>query len=549
MRAVGQTNGGQTADLSAADRSSLSEFLRRNRERALAEWEVAIRAIPAAALLDRDELRDHMPSLIDRVLEVVEGQAELSAGELPDLHAIERMREGFNLEQLAWEYSALRSTLLRLNVLEGSTLTAGALVVLNDAIDQAVIRALTHFHRARLRMLEALDRIAREGLVAEPEALDALLHRLLRVILDTTESVDTAVIFLLQWDRLVLRAAVGLEREVEGAFSLDVGEGFAGAVAASKKPLLTHSAETDPRVRNEVLRMNGVRALYGVPLIYGDQVIGVAKMGSRVASDFGAEDRQILRSTADRAAAFIAQRRVAEERELFLHVLGHDLRSALNTIVLGSMSFGRSESLSPSGKKTVERLMAAARRMEQIVGDLGDYAKAQATGALPLDREEVDLGEVVRQLASELQALHADRELRVELDGDATGEWDRGRLSRVLANLVGNAIAYGAPSTPVSLAVAAEGEWVTLRVHNAGAPIPAELMPRLFVPFQRGSTGTGTGLGLFIVHQIVHAHGGSVAVDSAPGRGTTFSVRLPRRARGSSPEPGVAHANQPGAGG
>jgi signal transduction histidine kinase len=472
-----------------------------------------------------------MPSLMDRVLKVVEGQAESPTGEVPDLHAMERMREGFNLEQLAWEYSALRSTLLRLNVAEGSTLTADAFVVLNDAIDQAVIRALTKFHRSQLRMLDALERIAREGLVAEPEALDALLHRLLHVILETTESVDTAVIFLLQWDRLVLRAGVGVERDVEGTFSLAVGEGFAGAVAASKKPILTNSAETDPRVRNDVLRMNGVRALYAVPLIYGDQVIGVATMGSRVASDFGVDDRQILRSTADRAAAFIAQRRVAEERELFLHILGHDLRSALNTIVLGSASFDRSESLSPSGKKTVERLRAAARRMEQIVGDLGDYSKAQATGGLPLDREKVDLGELVRQLAGELQALHADRALLLDLAGDATGEWDRGRLMRVVSNLVGNAIAYGTPSTPVKLAVSGDDDRVTLRVHNEGAPIPPELLPRLFEPFQRGSTGVGTGLGLFIVQQIAHAHGGTVTADSAPGRGTTFSVRLPRRAR------------------
>lgn len=521
---------------STSARQSLAEFLRRNRNRAIAEWERAVRAIPGAALLDTAELRDHVPLLMDRVLELVESGAVSPIGDVPDKHALERLHEGFNLEQLAWEYSALRSTWLRLNDEEGGRLAPGALIVLNDAIDRALVRSVARFHRVQTRLLEALDLIAREGLLDEPRALDALLHRLLRAILESTESVDTAVLFLSTHGRLVLSAGVGLEQELEGKFSLAMGEGFAGKVAATRRPLFTPSAETDPLVRNPVLRMAGVKALYGVPLVHCDEVIGVVKMGSRTASDFAPEDRQILRSTADRAAAFIAQRRMAEDRELLLLILGHDLRSPLSTILLGAGSMLR-DPLPPETARKLDHVLSAARRMDRVIGDLTDYTKRRATGTLQLDRENVDLRELVAQVAGEVQAQSENR-VKIDCAGDATGQWDRSRLLRVIVNLVNNALAYGAPSTPVDVHVEGDEAWAALRVHNEGEPIAADLLPHLFEAFTRGTKGAGSGLGLHIVQEIVQAHGGEVTVESTRERGTTFTVRLPRRA-GSVAAPGT----------
>lgn len=120
--------------LPASARESLVEFLRHHRARALAEWERAIQVIPAAAILDQDELRDHMPLLIERVLAVVSKSHPVTElGDLPEQHAMERLHEGFNLEQVAWEYSALRSTLLRLNEEAETKLEPAAIVLLNDA--------------------------------------------------------------------------------------------------------------------------------------------------------------------------------------------------------------------------------------------------------------------------------------------------------------------------------------------------------------------------------------------------------------------------------
>lgn len=527
-RAGGVRQGKKLPALPAYARQSLLDFLARNRERAIAEWERAVRAIPAAALLEPDELRDHMPALIDRLRELIEERRTTRVKEQADLHAMERFQEGFNLEQVAWEYSAMRSTLLRLNAEEGALLSPVALVLLNDAIDQAVVRAVAKFHRARVRTLEALDRIAQEGLLAEPTPLDALLHRLLGVIQDAVRLVDTTVVFLVEWDRLVLRAAVGLEEEIVNQFSLAVGEGFAGTVAWTKRPLFTASAETDPRVRNPLLRMKGVKALYGVPLVYGDELIGVAKMGSRTANDFGPEDRQLLRSTAERAAAFIAQRREAEDRELVLHVLGHDLRSPLSTIALGASALETREALSPEGRANVERVRSATKRVAHIIDDLTDYTRTRAAGTVQLDVEELDLGELAAQIARETQPK-SGHEIRVERFGDATGKWDRSRLLRAIANLLNNAVAYGAPSAPVVLGVKEENGWVVLSVHNEGEPIAADLLPHVFEAFRRGRKGAGSGLGLYIVQEITRAHGGSVEVESSAEHGTTFRLRLPRR--------------------
>jgi phosphoserine phosphatase RsbU/P len=281
--------------------------------------------------------------------------------------------------------------------------------------------------------------------------------------------------------------------------------------------------------------MEGVKALYGIPLLYGDELIGVVKMGSRTASDFPAEDRLILRSIAERAAAFIALKRVAEDRELYLHVLGHDLRSPLQGILLHTQMLARQDH-SQEAARRIDRIHSAAARMGRLIGDITDFTQTRMTGTLPLETEKLDLADLVEQVRLESE-VRGKRDLRIARVGDVMGEWDGGRLVRMIVNLVNNAFAYGKPSTPVDLRLEGQDGCVMLRVHNEGEPIPEELKARLFEPFKRGAKGVGSGLGLYIAQQIVRAHGGRIEIDSAAGRGTTFSVRLPRRVRRARPPP------------
>ena len=137
-------------------------------------------------------------------------------------------------------------------------------------------------------------------------------------------------------------------------------------------------------------------------------------------------------------------------------------------------------------------------------------------------------------MLEELETGHPRRELRLAASGDFRGEWDPDRLAQLLGNLGKNALDYSPEDSPVDFVLRDEGTAVRVEIHNRGSPIPAELLPRIFEPFRRasdeGHPTSGLGLGLFIVQQIVHSHGGRVEARSTPETGTTFTVWLPRAA-------------------
>jgi len=216
-------------------------------------------------------------------------------------------------------------------------------------------------------------------------------------------------------------------------------------------------------------------------------------------------------------------------------ILGHDLRNPLGAI-LASAGLLRDKGLSPSLCGTTERIERAARRMSEMIATLLDFTQVRGNRRLPVSIAPADLAEVARAVIDELRTSHPDRVITLATRGDARGLWDAARMGQVISNLVGNALTHGAADAPVSVDIDADGDDLTLRVHNQGPPIASELVPKLFDPFRRGGderagSRRGLGLGLFIVKQIVLAHAGNVAVESTSRAGTTFIVRLPRRAK------------------
>ena len=152
---------------------------------------------------------------------------------------------------------------------------------------------------------------------------------------------------------------------------------------------------------------------------------------------------------------------------------------------------------------------------------------------LPLLRRPCDLATVCTAVLQELELVHEGRALRYQPGDDGKGSWDPGRLSQVVQNLLSNAFHHSPAGSPISLVWrSADSGCIELAVHNEGPPIAEEFVPHLFEPFRRGKVrGGGTqgfGLGLFIVREIVRAHGGTVGVQSSAADGTTFTVRLPR---------------------
>jgi signal transduction histidine kinase len=236
----------------------------------------------------------------------------------------------------------------------------------------------------------------------------------------------------------------------------------------------------------------------------------------------------------DRARLLDRDVKAQEFAERLLGIVGHDLRNPLSAVVTSASTLSRVLT-APDQQKRVKQILSSAGRMERIISNLLDYTRVRS-GTLTLVRRRIDAHQVCRRAVRELQVSHPDRTIVVQAHGDATFDLDPDRLERVLSNLVGNAIKYGAPAEPVMVVTWGEKTMWTLQVSNGGKPIPAELLPRLFSPFERGPQSEGTvkqslGLGLYIVQELVKAHGGTVSVSSGIGR-TVFTVRLPRYKEG-----------------
>jgi PAS domain S-box-containing protein len=227
-----------------------------------------------------------------------------------------------------------------------------------------------------------------------------------------------------------------------------------------------------------------------------------------------------------------ALRREADLREKLLGIVSHDLRNPLQAISISGQLLQRGEALTPTQHKKVTRILTSVRRMDHLIRDLLDFARVRGGGTLPIQRQRTSLEDACRAVVDELQVAYPERSLLLETRGDMHGEWDADRLGQLVSNLLVNALTHGAEEEPVRVRLDGEAPELVLEVLNQGPPIPPELLPRIFEPYTRASSGgdalKGVGLGLFIVHEIATAHGGHITVSSTAETGTVFRVTLPR---------------------
>jgi sigma-B regulation protein RsbU (phosphoserine phosphatase) len=228
-----------------------------------------------------------------------------------------------------------------------------------------------------------------------------------------------------------------------------------------------------------------------------------------------------------------AARQTAVFREQFLGILGHDLRNPLQAISGNASLLLRYGGLAEPQRKAVNRISISADRMARMINDLLDFTRTRLGGGYALSRARMNVHDVLQQVVEELEVAHPKRRFELSLSGNGWGEWDADRIAQAASNLVGNAVQYSPEDTAVTVSMRDEDDGVRLDVHNRGLPIPAERLPHIFDPFvraqdMRSAQRNGLGLGLYITHEIVRAHGGQLWVTSTAQEGTRFWLYLPR---------------------
>lgn len=250
----------------------------------------------------------------------------------------------------------------------------------------------------------------------------------------------------------------------------------------------------------------------------------------------------LTRDETERVRMQEALQNEARFRDQLVAIVGHDLRTPLAVVLMAARLLQLRPTLAPSDRTAVDRIIRQAERMSRMVHDLLDYSRLRLGQRLTIMRARCDLAPIAADVVSALGVTHPNRALRLVVQGDTRGQWDTDRLAQVLSNLIANALAHGNPDSAVSVRVEPRKEEVLISVHNEGTPIPPDALGHIFEPFWRGGalldkrTSGGLGLGLFIVQEIVRAHGGTLGVRSSRSEGTTFSVALPREPPPAQPE-------------
>jgi len=352
----------QTPD-GAETATRLCDLLRSRQQDIIDDWVQRVRSVSPAHDLPAPTLIDHLPRILTRMAAMMEhepGATPVDLATMPESHAIDRLGRGFDLNDVVHEYALVRQCILDRWVREaGDFIRPSELRRLDAAVEYAVSQSISEYASARERLLRAVDRIADAALGSADVA--TFLHHLLRVTVETATAVDTVAVLLREGDLLRVRAATGLGREDELGFTLKIGEGFAGTIAAEGKPRALTAASDDTLLESPILRQRGIKALYGVPLVHNGEVIGVAHVGSTTAREFSDEDELLFRTMANRATAVIVQADLVE-RERQAH---KELQATHARVLQIADSERQAREEMEAALAQVDSLLSASRHAEE----------------------------------------------------------------------------------------------------------------------------------------------------------------------------------------
>ncbi len=234
---------------------------------------------------------------------------------------------------------------------------------------------------------------------------------------------------------------------------------------------------------------------------------------------------------------------VTTSRDMFLAVLGHDLRGPLQAISMTGWLLLKPELSETARREAAMRIQRNSTTMSLLISDLLEFMRTRLGSGIPLARTACDLGPVCTSALETIRAGNPEQNFEEQISGDLLISADAPRLHQALLNLLSNAVQHGDPSRTIFLVAKGAEDGIEVRVTNFGRPIPESALQTIFEPLVRAPSPaadqhehskTSLGLGLFIVREIVAGHGGWVTVQSSADAGTIFTLRLPR-ARAISP--------------
>jgi sigma-B regulation protein RsbU (phosphoserine phosphatase) len=306
-----------------------------------------------------------------------------------------------------------------------------------------------------------------------------------------------------------------------------------GSVREVKLELLDHKRQPVAVLINGARREQG-GAFYHQLAVFGTierdryerEILRARQAAEAALQEKTTAEAALLEAQRELSRAYDAARERASFAELMVAIASHDLKTPLTAISLGSQVLARNPRTA-SEARIVGHIQASADRAERMIRDLLDFTQVKVGRGIRIVAKPADFHAVVEKSVEELRVAFPQARLEYHKVGSGQACVDSDRAQQVVGNLIANSITYGDPARPVTVISTVRDHHASLSVHNFGPPIPEALRDALFEPMVRGDAQgdrRSVGLGLFIVREIIHAHGGTVTVTSSEAQGTTFTA-------------------------
>jgi GAF domain-containing protein/CheY-like chemotaxis protein len=454
---------------------------------------------------------------------------------------------------------------LSLNRTELRPFTAKQIELVETFADQAVIAIenvrLFDEVQARTRELsQSIDELRALGEVSQAVNSTLDLETVLTTIVaKATQLSNTEAGAIYVFDdasrEFRLRATYGMDNVIIAAIRdrhIHLGETAIGRAVEQRTPVQVADIQSDPSLVLDVIARAGFRALLTVPLLGADRAVGALVVRRKEPGEFTKGTIDLLQTFAAQSVLAIQNARLFQQieekgRELaqashhksqFLANMSHELRTPLNAIIGVSEMLREDAEAAKQDTEPLDRVLGAGRHLLALINDILDLSKIEA-GRMELHLETFPLVPLIQDVAKTIEPMATKNANRIVIDCPAdlgTIHADQTRFRQALLNLASNANKFTEKGT-VSIAAhpsRLDGrDWISIAVADTGIGMTPEQMSRLFQEFSQADASTtrkygGTGLGLAISKRFCQMMGGDITVESKPGAGSTFTMRLPR---------------------